>query len=214
MRYNPALSVIEERVFSMRTSLAASTVTPGRTAPDGSLTVPVIEPCANTVEGRKRTAVSRRIRRTSPPIVEPGELVLERKFDAADVVVVGVVDLGRHAPDRRGTVANHPCEKTSRGIEVQGCEKTSRAASLNGKKIAIADAPHCAPAPVAEGLFDLPWKTQLRFQARPVQLAADQLVLAEQAARRPDPASATVERPCAEAAFGMVLVRDQRGPLI
>ena len=71
MRYRPALSVIEERDFSMRTSLAASTVTPGRTAPDGSLTVPVIEPCANTVEGTKRTAVSRRIRLTSPPIVDP-----------------------------------------------------------------------------------------------------------------------------------------------
>jgi hypothetical protein len=40
MRYCPLLSDVAVRVFSIRTGLAASTLTPGSTAPDASLTVP------------------------------------------------------------------------------------------------------------------------------------------------------------------------------
>src|SRR6185436_9576471 len=39
----------------MSTGLAASTVTPGSTAPEGSLTTPVIAACAKSVAGRSRT---------------------------------------------------------------------------------------------------------------------------------------------------------------
>src|SRR5678815_2137564 len=41
MVYFPAPSLTAERTFSIRAGLAASTVTPGRTAPDVSLTTPV-----------------------------------------------------------------------------------------------------------------------------------------------------------------------------
>ena len=39
----PALSVTTERVFSISAGLAASTVTPGNTAPDVSLTTPAMD---------------------------------------------------------------------------------------------------------------------------------------------------------------------------
>src|SRR5438552_11624229 len=54
MRYSPALSVTADRVFSMSTGLDASTVTPGSTAPDVSLTTPVIDAWARAVAGRTR----------------------------------------------------------------------------------------------------------------------------------------------------------------
>ena len=43
MRYWPVPSDTAERVFSVRAGLATSTVTPGRIAPDESLTTPVID---------------------------------------------------------------------------------------------------------------------------------------------------------------------------
>src|SRR5437867_7695003 len=52
MRYWPVASVTTDRVFSISTGLVASTVTPGNTAPDASLTTPVIAACAWTAEGR------------------------------------------------------------------------------------------------------------------------------------------------------------------
>ena len=55
MRYWPVPSVIAERVFSMSAGLEASTVTPGRTAPDASRTVPVTDACASTRAGRSRS---------------------------------------------------------------------------------------------------------------------------------------------------------------
>src|SRR6476660_635495 len=51
MRYWPEPSVTTERVFSISAGLAASTVTPGRTPPEESLTTPAICACAKTVEG-------------------------------------------------------------------------------------------------------------------------------------------------------------------
>ena len=44
--YTPVLSVVTERTFSMSAGLEASTVTPGNTAPDVSLTTPPIDACA------------------------------------------------------------------------------------------------------------------------------------------------------------------------
>ena len=41
IRKRPSLSVVAMRTFSMSAGLAASTVTPGSTAPDASLTTPV-----------------------------------------------------------------------------------------------------------------------------------------------------------------------------
>ena len=46
MRYCPAASVTTVRVFSISAGLEASTLTPGKTAPEPSLTAPVIEACA------------------------------------------------------------------------------------------------------------------------------------------------------------------------
>ena len=43
MRYWPPLSVTAVRTFSMSEGLAASTVTPGSTAPEESRTTPVID---------------------------------------------------------------------------------------------------------------------------------------------------------------------------
>src|SRR5438552_13140297 len=55
MRYWPVASLTTERTFSISTGLAASTVTPGSTAPDASLTTPVMAACANAVTGRSTT---------------------------------------------------------------------------------------------------------------------------------------------------------------
>src|SRR5438046_908916 len=52
MRYWPVPSVTTERTFSISTGLAASTVTPGRIAPDASLTTPVMAACAQTEAGK------------------------------------------------------------------------------------------------------------------------------------------------------------------
>src|SRR6185295_2023900 len=56
IRYCPDPSVVADRVFSISAGLAASTTTPGSTAPEGSWTVPVRMACAKTVPGRSRTA--------------------------------------------------------------------------------------------------------------------------------------------------------------
>ena len=49
--YRPLPSVCVVRTFSISTSLAASTVTPGNTAPELSLTVPVSDACAYATAG-------------------------------------------------------------------------------------------------------------------------------------------------------------------
>ena len=51
MRYWPVPSVTADRTFSISAWLEASTVTPGRTPPDESFTVPVIDPCADAPTG-------------------------------------------------------------------------------------------------------------------------------------------------------------------
>src|SRR5262245_7223735 len=50
-----------ERTFSMSTGLAASTVTPGSTPPESSLTTPVMAACANASVGNSTRANSNEI---------------------------------------------------------------------------------------------------------------------------------------------------------
>src|SRR5687768_15221677 len=80
----------------MRTGLAASTVTPGRTAPEASRTTPVIAACANAAVGRanmtKRDAADRR---ESGPICFLLKKGVERRAEYA-----AVRDWGRITPER------------------------------------------------------------------------------------------------------------------
>src|SRR6185295_3847308 len=73
MLYRPSLSVTTLRVFSIRAGLDASTVTPGSTAPDVSLTTPAMplaDACwADAMFGRSRTPVTRHAR--TPLLVRP-----------------------------------------------------------------------------------------------------------------------------------------------
>src|SRR6478735_5674841 len=49
--YWPLPSVTTDRTLSINAGLAASTVTPGRTAPDGSFTTPAMDACAYAAAG-------------------------------------------------------------------------------------------------------------------------------------------------------------------
>ena len=74
MRYWPEPSVTAVRVFSIRTGLATSTVTPGSTAPDMSLAVPVIDaltPCARAPAGRHTANASTPINLATRPMKRP-----------------------------------------------------------------------------------------------------------------------------------------------
>src|SRR6266850_5532414 len=55
IRYWPEPSVTTDRTFSIRAGLAASTVTPGTTAPDVSCTTPVMDAWPYTSEGTSVT---------------------------------------------------------------------------------------------------------------------------------------------------------------
>jgi len=59
--YWPVASVVTARTFSMSAGLAASTVTPGSTAPDVSLTTPASDgaDCANAVEAPRTPSTTR-----------------------------------------------------------------------------------------------------------------------------------------------------------
>src|SRR5665213_21797 len=59
IRYCPDPSVTAARVFSISAGLAASTVTPGRTAPELSFTTPAMDACAYTALGTSATSVNR-----------------------------------------------------------------------------------------------------------------------------------------------------------
>src|SRR3990172_12629534 len=58
MRYWPVLPETTDRTFSMRAGLAASTVTPGSTAPDASFTTPAMDPCADAAAGIRTHAAA------------------------------------------------------------------------------------------------------------------------------------------------------------
>src|SRR4030095_7941293 len=82
MRYCPASSVSAVRTFSMRAGLEASTVTPGSTPPDSSLTVPVRVPCAQTSDGKRVTATRNKTGIDALRMVSPFELPSEFPDDA------------------------------------------------------------------------------------------------------------------------------------
>src|ERR671923_211944 len=69
MRNCPVASVTATRTFSMSAGLDASTVTPGRTAPDVSRTVPVMVACANANAGAQANANWINRIRTNPRII-------------------------------------------------------------------------------------------------------------------------------------------------
>ena len=76
MRYWPFSSVIADFTFSISTGLAASTVTPGITAPDVSFTVPVNTLCAcanrrhqnETCQDKQERSCQKLTRHLFPPI--------------------------------------------------------------------------------------------------------------------------------------------------
>src|SRR5919197_1296071 len=87
IRYCPAPSVVAVRSFSISTELEASMVTPGSTAPEGSLTVPARVACANAAAGKiispqtvTSACLNERIRTPlqRSPAADPG-LLLYRK---------------------------------------------------------------------------------------------------------------------------------------
>jgi len=65
IRYWPELSVTTDRVLSISAGLDASTSTPGMTAPDVSLTTPVIAAWALLVAGTSNTAAIRTARHST-----------------------------------------------------------------------------------------------------------------------------------------------------
>ena len=72
MRYCPASSVVTTRTFSINAGLDASTVTPGSTAPDVSLTAPAIDACARAAVGTSTintSAIDASLRRVSISIL-------------------------------------------------------------------------------------------------------------------------------------------------
>src|SRR5437016_5108994 len=77
IRYWPVSSLTTERIRSMSTGLAASTVTPGSTPPDASRTTPVMAACAYAAAG-KSTTTSRtkrhRLKNLRIASPQPGDL--------------------------------------------------------------------------------------------------------------------------------------------
>ena len=91
MRYWPFSSVIADFTFSISTGLAASTVTPGITAPDVSFTVPVNTLCARASAGTRTRLASTKQERSYnkltrhlfPPISERADTRLPLRDVAA-----------------------------------------------------------------------------------------------------------------------------------
>src|SRR6184192_470202 len=84
MEYRPSPSVTTLRVFSINTGLAASTVTPGRIAPDESFTSPAIVLCAAATEGRSvSSARAAQMRATATPLMAFSLAMARRRDDSA-----------------------------------------------------------------------------------------------------------------------------------
>jgi len=81
------LSVTTDRTFSINAGLEASTVTPGKTAPEVSLTVPASEACAEALAAIEREHTTTTIGPMSLPIKPPLQADPERRdYRASDVV--------------------------------------------------------------------------------------------------------------------------------
>src|SRR5205809_7608494 len=81
MEYCPTVFVSTERDFSMSAGLEASTVTPGSTAPEASLTMPTIDAWANAIAGMPRSATRTR---TTTAFTLRSIVTLRRAVDAGD----------------------------------------------------------------------------------------------------------------------------------
>src|SRR4029453_16912985 len=102
--YSPVSSVTPVRTFSMRASLLASTLTPGKIAPDVSLTTPAIALCANVRVGdapthpnamNTETASFRIISLPPSPTSYPPMRVTPDGKAAPTCEVVAIADLAR-----------------------------------------------------------------------------------------------------------------------
>jgi hypothetical protein len=69
IRYWPLSSVTADRSFSISAGLAASTVTPGSTAPEVSRTAPAMDPCAYADAGASKATVSKTSRLACVPMM-------------------------------------------------------------------------------------------------------------------------------------------------
>ena len=83
MRYCPEPSVTAVRTFSISASLAASTVTPGSTAPEESRTTPVRDPWARAGSGMAASAASAKKATTSFRMASP--LAEKRSHESRDL---------------------------------------------------------------------------------------------------------------------------------
>src|SRR6185503_10694814 len=92
MRYWPVSSVTTDRTFSMSAGLDASTVTPGSTAPEASLTRPVIDACARAIDGNDNNDKHTTRNRLAPRIA--GLLLIwVRHGEAGEALRAGLTSL-------------------------------------------------------------------------------------------------------------------------
>src|SRR6476660_9629100 len=89
MRYRPLPSVTAVRTFSMSAGLAASTVTPGSTAPVVSLTSPARMACAATTRGTAATSPNNRKHLAIARMVTSWRLVASLSYQASDEHISG-----------------------------------------------------------------------------------------------------------------------------
>src|SRR5262245_46332661 len=82
--YWPVPSVTAERTRSMSVGLATSTVTPGSTAPDVSVTTPAIDACACTIAGDPATTTISKATVRNPRMrasaLDPGSALVDGDY--------------------------------------------------------------------------------------------------------------------------------------
>src|SRR5678815_3407306 len=94
MRYWPVPLVTVVRTFSISAGLAASTVTPGSTAPDASRTTPVSDACAAATLGSSAT---------STPTTTAIPQLRVRNIDLSPELLVALQTVHPCPSDQRGT---------------------------------------------------------------------------------------------------------------
>ena len=155
-------------------------------------------------------------------------------FDSVHVAIIGVVDLGGNAANGRLAIAHHAKKKAGLLIEIQRGVNAVRASALHhvdqpvlpnshgfiffhglaGRRRQIADGGRHAHAPIRKNALDLSGKGKLCVQLRAIQLAAGQLVFAENGQWCAQPGFVAVEGSDAVAAFRLFWKDDGRGALI
>src|SRR5262249_22456887 len=121
-----------DRVFSMSTSLDASTVTPGRTAPDASLTVPAMALCALAGVGKsvRETSAANAENKTRLVMPVPLEPENHAREEAASLEREATADEDRN-PQKIALGDKRPSgvERLSRALERRGPIDTARGAA-------------------------------------------------------------------------------------